>query len=103
MIGNLVANVRYNLNRKFSRVRLFEIGAVFLRNDKVEDAPLTVAGYEQPKRLAAIAYGLSEEEQWGLPDRHVDFFDVKADLESLFVPAKLRFVKATHPALHPGR
>lgn len=103
MIGNLVANVRYNLNRKFSRVRLFEIGAVFLRNDKVEDGPLTVAGYEQPKRLAAIAYGLSEEEQWGLPDRHVDFFDVKADLESLFVPAKLRFVKATHPALHPGR
>ena len=103
MIGNLVANVRYNLNRKFSRVRLFEIGAVFLRNDKVEDGPLTVAGYEQPKRLAAIAYGLSEEEQWGLPERQVDFFDVKADLEALFAPAKLRFVKATHPALHPGR
>ena len=61
MIGNLVANVRYNLNRKFSRVRLFEIGAVFMRNAEVQDGPLTVAGYEQPKRLAAIAYGLADE------------------------------------------
>lgn len=103
LIGSLISNVRYNLNRKFSRVRLFEIGSVFLRNAQVKDGPLSVAGYEQPKHLAAIAYGLSEEEQWGLPERPVDFFDVKADLEALFVPEKLKFVKATHPAFHPGR
>ena len=103
MIGNLVANVRYNLNRKFSRIRLFEIGAVFLKNSEVKDGPASVAGYDQPKRLAAIAYGLADEEQWGLPDRQVDFYDVKADLEALFVPVSLRFVKTSHPALHPGR
>ncbi len=103
LIGSLISNVRYNLNRKFSRVRLFEIGSVFLRNAQVKEGPLSVAGYEQPKHLAAIAYGLSEEEQWGLPERPVDFFDVKADLEALFVPEKLKFVKATHPAFHPGR
>lgn len=103
MIGNLVANVQYNLNRKFSRIRLFEIGAVFLRNGDVKDGPVTVAGYDQPKRLSAIAYGLADEEQWGLPERQVDFFDVKADLEALFAPVSLRFVKAVHPALHPGR
>ncbi len=103
MIGNLVANVRYNLNRKFSRIRLFEIGAVFLKNSEVKDGPASVAGYDQPKRLAAIAYGLADEEQWGLPDRQVDFYDVKADLEALFAPVSLRFVKTSHPALHPGR
>ena len=103
MIGNLVANVRYNLNRKFSRIRLFEIGAVFLKNSEVKDGPVSVAGYDQPKRLAAIAYGLADEEQWGLPDRQVDFYDVKADLEALFAPVSLRFVKTSHPALHPGR
>lgn len=103
LIGSLISNVRYNLNRKFSRVRLFEIGSVFLRNAQVKEGPLSVAGYEQPKHLAAIAYGLSEEEQWGFPERPVDFFDVKADLEALFVPEKLKFVKATHPAFHPGR
>ncbi|WP_306397802.1 phenylalanine--tRNA ligase subunit beta [Telluria beijingensis] len=103
LIGSLVANVRYNLNRKAGRVRVFEVGAVFMRNAAVQDGPLAVAGYEQPKRVAAIAYGPALDEQWGQPTRAVDFFDVKADLEALFAPRQLRFTKAEHPALHPGR
>jgi len=103
LIGSLVANVRYNLNRKAGRVRAFEVGAVFLRNPAVQDGPLSVAGFEQPKRVAAIAYGPVADEQWGQPTRNVDFFDLKADLEALFAPRSLRFVKAEHPALHPGR
>lgn len=103
LIGSLVANVRYNLNRKAGRVRAFEVGAVFKRNSDVQDGPLAVAGYDQPKRVAAIAYGPAADEQWGLPTRAVDFFDVKADLEALFAPRQLRFTKAEHPALHPGR
>lgn len=103
LVASLVANVRYNLNRKLNRVRLFEVGAVYLRNESTQDGPLSVAGYDQPKRVAAIAYGPVAEEQWGLPTRHVDYFDVKADLEALFAPTVLRFVKTEHPALHPGR
>jgi phenylalanyl-tRNA synthetase beta chain len=103
LVGSLVANVRYNLNRKTSRVRVFEIGAVYHRDDSVADGPLTVAGYRQPKRVAAMAYGPVADEQWGMASRNVDFFDVKADLEQLFAPYALRFVKAEHPALHPGR
>jgi phenylalanyl-tRNA synthetase beta chain len=103
LIGSLVANVRYNLNRKIGRVRVFEVGAIFRRDPKVENGPLTVAGYDQPKRVAAIAYGPVADEQWGQPVRNVDFFDVKADLEALFAPRALRFSKVAHPALHPGR
>ncbi|MYM72697.1 phenylalanine--tRNA ligase subunit beta [Duganella sp. FT134W] len=103
LVGSLVANVRYNLNRKASRVRAFEIGAVYQRDDSVPDGPLTVAGYHQPKRVAGIAYGPASDEQWGQDTRAIDFFDVKADLEHLFAPLALRFVKAEHPALHPGR
>lgn len=103
LIGSLVANVRYNINRKAGRVRAFEVGAVFMRNSAVQDGPLAVAGYEQPKRVAAIAYGPAFDEQWGQSTRAVDFFDVKADLEALFAPRQLRFTKAEHPALHPGR
>lgn len=103
LIGSLVANVRYNLNRKAGRVRAFEVGAVFKRNADIQDGPLTVAGYEQPKRVAAIAYGPAADEQWGMPTRAVDFFDVKADLEALFAPRRVRLTKAEHPALHPGR
>jgi phenylalanyl-tRNA synthetase beta chain len=103
LIASLVANVRYNVNRKLNRVRLFEVGAVYLHNAEAQDGPLSVAGYHQPKRVAAIAYGPAVEEQWGLPGRNVDYFDIKADLEALFAPKMLRFVKVEHPALHPGR
>jgi phenylalanyl-tRNA synthetase beta chain len=103
LIGSLVANVRYNLNRKAGRVRAFEIGAIFKRNPDAVDGPLSVAGFDQPKRVAAIAYGPALDEQWSVASRAVDYFDVKADLEALFAPRAVRFVKAEHPALHPGR
>ena len=103
LIGGLLANVRYNLNRKSARVRLFEIGAIFKRNPDALNGPLAVAGYDQPKRIAAIAYGPLQDEQWGVATRSVDFFDIKADLEALFAPRVLRFEKMEHPALHPGR
>jgi phenylalanyl-tRNA synthetase beta chain len=103
LIGSLVANVRYNLNRKAGRVRVFEVGGVFLRNADAQDGPLAVAGFDQPKRVAAIAYGPAADEQWGQPTRAVDYFDVKGDLEALFAPRAVRFSKTEHPALHPGR
>ncbi len=103
LVGSLLANVRYNVNRKAGRVRVFEVGAVFKRNAAVVDSPLSVAGFEQPKHVAAMAYGPVNDEQWGEKTRQVDFFDVKADLEALFAPSVLRFVKGEHPALHPGR
>ncbi len=103
LVGSLLANVRYNVNRKAGRVRVFEVGAVFKRNAAIQDGPLSVAGFEQPKRVAAIAYGPANDEQWGEKTRAVDYFDVKADLEALFAPCVLRFVKGEHPALHPGR
>jgi phenylalanyl-tRNA synthetase beta chain len=103
LIGSLVANARYNLNRKIGRVRIFEIAAVYLKNANIPDGPLTIAGYDQPKRLASLSYGPYAEEQWGQPSRNVDFFDVKADLEALFAPKTLKFVKVEHVALHPGR
>ncbi|MBV8624988.1 MAG: phenylalanine--tRNA ligase subunit beta [Herbaspirillum sp.] len=103
LLAGLVANARYNVNRKASRIRVFEIGAVFHKNPAAVDGPLTVAGFDQPKRVAALAYGPVVDEQWGQDSRNVDYFDVKADLEALFAPRTLRFAKAEHPALHPGR
>ncbi len=103
LIGGLVSNVRHNLNRRLNRVRVFEIGAVFRRDESIENGPFTVAGYDQPKHIAALAYGPVADEQWGQQTRNVDFFDVKADLEALFAPKVLRFAPAAHPALHPGR
>jgi len=103
LIGGLVANVRYNLNRRAARVRVFEIARVFLRAPGAPDGPLDVADIRQPMRIAAAAFGAAEEEQWAVPTRAVDFFDLKGDLEGLAAPQHTRFEAAQHPALHPGR
>ncbi len=103
LLGGLVANLRYNLNRRASRVRVFEIGRVFLRTPGMPEAPLEVAGIRQPVRIGAAAFGPVFEDQWGVAARPVDFFDVKGDVQNLLSPRQARFETAAHPALHPGR
>jgi len=99
LIGGLVANVATNLRRRQNRVRVFETGRCFSRD------PLggPVAGFRQPWKLSALAYGSALPEQWGSALRNVDFFDAKGDLERLLAPLAARFEKTAHPALHPGR
>ena len=103
LFGSLISVLRHNLNRRADRVRVFEAGRVFLTDTAAKAGELTVEGYVQPKRVGALAYGPALDEQWGTATRAVDFFDVKGDLEALLAPATARFVKAEHPALHPGR
>jgi phenylalanyl-tRNA synthetase beta chain len=103
LIGGLVANVAWNTNRRAPRVRVFEIGRVFLRDPMQVDGPLSVAGLDQPMRVAVAAFGPNHPEQWGESVRGVDFYDVKGDLEALLAPVAARFEAADHPALHPGR
>ena len=94
LIVGLVGALRFNLNRKQARVRLFEVGACFAKAGNE---------YVQSQRLSGLAYGETQPEQWGTATRPVDFYDVKADVDALFAPQTLRFVAAAHPALHPGR
>ncbi len=103
LLGGLVANLRYNAARKLPRVRVFEIGRVFLRDPQGADGALAVAGLRQPLRIAAAACGPALEEQWGEATRALDFFDVKADVGALFWPQRPEFEAAPHPAFHPGR
>ena len=103
LLGGLVSALAYNLNRKASRARLFEIGRVFRRDPAIADGPLSVQGVAQPMCVAGLAYGPFDDEQWSEPSRDVDYFDVKGDVERLFAPAIVQFTAASHPALHPGR
>lgn len=103
LLGSLVNVLRYNLTRKAPRVRVFEIGRVFLRDASVQESDTSIAGVAQPMRVAGLAWGPADQQQWGAKERQVDFFDVKGDVEALFAPRQLRFVPAEHPALHPGR
>ena len=103
LMGSLVGVLRTNLARRAPRVRVFEIGRVFRRDASVTESLSTVAGVAQPLRVCALAYGSSDGLQWGVPERAVDFHDMKGDLEALLAPMTLTFHADTHPALHPGR
>jgi phenylalanyl-tRNA synthetase beta chain len=110
LLSGLVANLRYNLNRQASRVRTFELGAVFTRDPVQASGPTSIAGVAQPTHLAGLAFGTADEEQWGIAPRPVDFFDVKGDVEAILRPLAARFARIDSTAvpgwaqaLHPGR
>ncbi len=103
LIGSLIGVLSFNLARKASRVRVFEAGRVYFRDAGVGDGDATVAGINQPMRVAGLAYGSSDTTQWSVKDKPVDFFDIKGDIEALFAATAVRFVAAEHPAMHPGR
>lgn len=95
LIGGLISNLQFNLNRKQTRVRLFEMGCCFIRDDAND--------CKQMEQLAGLSYGDIALEQWGMPARNVDFYDVKADIEALYRNQNIQFKKFSHPALHPGK
>ena len=103
LIASLLQVVKFNADRKASRVRVFELGRVFRKDATVPDSDTTVQGFDQPMRVAGMAYGPAQPLQWSIKDQALDFFDVKADVEALLAPAQASFQPAEHPALHPGR
>ena len=100
LVGSLVDVLRKNQSRKVPRIRVFEVGRVYHRDPAAAEGPLAVRGVRQPIRVAAAAYGPALPPQWDAAERAVDFFDVKADVETL---CAARFEPAQHPAFHPGR
>jgi phenylalanyl-tRNA synthetase beta chain len=96
-VGLLDAAIR-NCNRQQRRVRLFETGLKFLTNQN---------DLIQAKSIAFLALGSVFDEQWGHPQRLVDFFDVKADVEAIVALTGksdgLSFVPIKSPTLHPGQ
>ena len=103
LLGSLLQVLKFNADRRAERVRVFELGRVFLRDASVADSDSTVAGYRQPQRVAGLAFGAADRVQWATAPRNVDFFDAKGDVEALLAPRKPVFEAAEHPAMHPGR
>lgn len=94
----LIRACQYNQARQIERVRLFETGLVFVREQ---------GDIKQTRRLAGLVSGDLMPEQWGVEPRKSDFYSIKSDVEALFgLGAGLddvRFTADVHPALHPGQ
>jgi phenylalanyl-tRNA synthetase beta chain len=87
-----------NLARQQDRVRLFELGAVFLNEGGV---------LREVSRVAGIAVGARAPEQWAMGKDAADFFDLKADVSAILqlagTAAKFTWQPAELACLHPGR
>lgn len=94
----LIQALLHNRRRQQQRVRLFETGLCFRRQG---DTIL-----QQP-RLGLAAVGEAWPRQWAATGRLVDFYDLKGDLEALFLlsgrTGVLRLRAAGIPGLHPGQ
>jgi len=93
--AGLLQTVESNQRRGHTDARFFEIGLCFGG----------VNADEQANKLAGIVSGNRFEAQWSSDTQALDFFDAKADLESVlaFTNAQFDFEAAEHPALQKGQ
>ena len=103
LVGSLLQVLKFNLDRKAPRVRVFELGRVFLRDSSVATTDSTVKGVRQPMRVAGLAWGDAQAARWEGKPQRADFYDAKGDVEALLAPVLPTFERTEHPALHPGR
>lgn len=103
--AGLLKSLIYNVNRQQNRVRLFETGLCFTQPPNQDG--LSFSNISQVKKLAGVACGPRQDENWANDQEVIDFYDVKGDLESILAMTgqhdTFEFKSASHPALHPGQ
>ena len=100
LLPGLLRVLAGNLARHHARVRVFELGRVFLEKHADVNA--------QPLRLAALHCGDQWPESWGQARRTVDFFDIKGDVERVLAlngwdGHSIDWQPSLDPRCHPGR
>jgi len=97
----LLESVSKNQKRQQNRVRLFETGLRFIKDEQAEN------GIRQQAMLSGVIIGNVNDEHWAIENRVADFFDLKADLEAVLDlavdDASFEFKAEKHSALHPGQ
>ncbi|TEU24927.1 MAG: phenylalanine--tRNA ligase subunit beta [Gammaproteobacteria bacterium] len=93
--AGLLQTVESNQRRGHTDARFFEIGLCFGG----------VKADEQSNKLAGVVSGNRFDAQWSTELQPLDFFDAKADLESLLTLTsnQFSFEAAEHPALQKGQ
>ncbi|AZZ98114.1 phenylalanine--tRNA ligase subunit beta [Pseudoalteromonas sp. R3] len=101
LMPGLLNAVAYNQNRQQSRIRLFEHGLKFIKDEAAEN------GVRQTPVIGGVVYGNTHNEHWGIASRKTDFFDVKGDVEALLAlcndKARFSFKAQECDGLHPGQ
>ncbi|OZG73995.1 phenylalanine--tRNA ligase subunit beta [Hahella sp. CCB-MM4] len=94
--AGLLKTAQYNQNRQQSRLKFFESGLTFVKEE---------GGIVQEPVLAGLIAGSKSPENWSQAKQSVDFFDAKGDVESLLgmIGDEFTWESTQHSALHPGQ
>jgi len=99
--SGLLESVSKNQKRQQNRVRLFEMGLRFIKDENAEN------GINQQRMLSGVIIGSANDAHWDIESRSVDFFDLKADVEAILDltvdPSSFEFKAEKHSSLHPGQ
>jgi len=90
MLPGLLENTAYNINRKTSDIKLFEIGKTYKKIQK---------GYEETYKLALLLSGNTTRENWTNSAQKTNFFHLKGTVEQVLKRLNLNDVKQKPVAL----
>lgn len=97
----LIGAVAHNQKRQQQCLAFCETGLRFIPDANAEN------GVVQQPMIGGIRAGKAYPEHWQEGERHVDFYDIKGDVEALLAltgkAEVFRFVADQHSALHPGQ
>lgn len=97
----LIGAVAHNQKRQQQCLAFCETGLRFIPDANAEN------GVVQQPMIGGIRAGKAYPEHWQEGERHVDFYDIKGDVEALLALTgkadEFRFVADQHSALHPGQ
>ncbi len=84
LVPGLLKSAQQNTKRQQNRLKLFEVGSVFIPDD---------SGLRQEPRIGGLLYGLRQSESWlskpeavqsrGKTPDNFDFYDLKSDVQAL--------------------
>ena len=100
LFPGLLLSLIYNQHRQQTRVRLFELGTVFILDAKTNIVT-------ENKKIACIVSGKSLEENWHNLNDPINFFNLKSDViallrqENNIYEEEVIFKPINHSGLHP--
>ena len=96
LLSGLLNTLSYNINQGSENIKIFEIGAVFKKenNNKIN----------QKEVVGGLISGIEGKGNWSGLNKTMDFFDLKGNLETVLPElSKFTFKSGQVSYLHPGK
>ena len=81
MLTSILRTISFNIRQGNQNLKLFETGKIFLPQNNITNS--FIEGIDEREQFVIAMTGNVNPRQWGVPDRKVDFFDLKGSVVEL--------------------